>query len=368
MNFFLSSFGLHNPYIVIELPDHAIYPISSPCNKGIDLDYTSLMLGNKYYMDELAFDYVNDKQKFLAPMSYTLNFLKKEGYLSTIDVNSIIAKNNDALLSKVEAISEQSNIWIQVIREQWKDLKSEFSKFQARIGGSEKEFLNTAHFPILNYLASIGEIDNHQKYSSIIKLLESKKKHFTPLEHEIIKAISKPLLAQILINDLLRKHLNTPVLDWDDNQPYYDQIQKFSWNDISYEDKYHQQAKILFNCIIPNLKPVNIEHVVKFINKEKAVVSLRKELWQSIENNVPITDAWYKEFIDRLVKHSLHSKKKMKKFKWLGLALGLIIPGGGAIIDAGVEVGKSILEDKIENNMDSNFEWYYTLQSLVKEP
>lgn len=232
MEFFLSSFGLHNPFISSDLPEHAIYPISSRAIDGIDLDYTSLLLGKKYYIDKQTLEYVcSGERRFLAPMAKTLTFLKKEGFVELVDTAKIVEKKKDLLLNKVEDLSSNFGNWLDVIRTQWVDVKEEFILFHSEFGSTEKMTLNTSHFAVINYLESIGEVDNTEKLKTITKLLESKKQHLSLKEREYIKEVAKPLLAQILINDLVRSSINCPVLDWDDNAPYYNELYLYRWED-----------------------------------------------------------------------------------------------------------------------------------------
>ena len=52
MRFFFSTVGLHNPALAIELPEHMAYPISQRVHSGLDLDYTALLLGKGFIIDE----------------------------------------------------------------------------------------------------------------------------------------------------------------------------------------------------------------------------------------------------------------------------------------------------------------------------
>ena len=131
MEFFLSSFGLHNPYIVTKLPEHAIFPISNDCKNGLDLDYTSLLLGKRYYIDKDAFEYICYSEKeFLKPMSSTLSFLKEEGLVEIIDVAKLVSTHLEDLKSKVETLSRNTQMWLPVIKQQWMKVKNEYKEFQ----------------------------------------------------------------------------------------------------------------------------------------------------------------------------------------------------------------------------------------------
>lgn len=365
MDFYLSSFGLHNPYIVSKLPEHAIYPISTSAQDGVDLDYTSLLLGKKYYIDEQTFGFVcGGEKRFLEPMAKTLFFLKQEGFVETIDTKTIVNDNIESLTEKVDRLSNDYNNWLNVIRSQWADVKDEYFLFHSQYGSPENELLNTSHFAVINYLEAIGEVDNLKKQESITKLLESKKQRLSTPEKEYVKGVTKPLLAQILINDLVRSKIKCPILDWDDNEPYYNQLYLYRWEENhSKEIKLAHAANNLFNCVIPSLKPKNIEEVVKFLNNNRAIDSLRVELWSCIESCGKVTDAWYKEFVDRVFQHELNMKKNMKKFRWFGAIVSSFIPGSGVVQEAAMEATQNYIEDKAVKNKGKSLEWYYALQN-----
>ena len=368
MEYLLSSFGLHNPYIKCNLPEHAIFPISNDSQKGIDLDYTSLLIGKKYLIDIDAFKFITSGEKdFLKPMAFTLNFLKKEGFLDLLDTKQIIARNLEKLTEKVEKLSDNSKLWHTIIGRQWNEVKKDYIDFHKQFGSKENFLLNTCPFPIYNYLYSIGEIDNVVKFNQLQKLIESKKRNLTIDEETLIKEITKPLLFQILLNELLQSETHFPILDWEDNEFYYDQISLLKWDKSHDNTKIFYQAKKLFDVIIPSLKPNNIEQVVKFINNSKNVKSLRSQLIYNISNGIEISEEWYKEYINEIFTKELNTKRNMKYFKWIGTIAGLIIPGGSLIQEVGMELTQNIAEDKLENYPIKSFRWYYALQKVVKK-
>ncbi len=369
MNFLLSTFGLHNPYITIELPEHAVFPISNEFQNGIDLDYTSLLLGKKYFIDIEAYKYICDGNiAFLSPMAKTLQFLKKEDLLEVLDVSNLVKSKESILKEKVEILSKNTQLWYPIVKEQWKTVKNEYRDFHKSYGTDSKRELNINHFPIINYLHKIGESDNYDKLNHLTQLLENKRKSIQNSKDNLaFQEISKPLLAQILINELVITHYDALILDWDDNEPYYKQIYTSLWNNSSLnhtvEHKLLQNVHKLFDCIIPDLKPSRIEDVVKFIRDDKAINSLRNELWNLLENGETVSDEWYKSFINRLMKTDFKMTKRMKRFRWFGSILGLI-PGTSFVTDVAVEIALDLVE-KFENGNKDIFHWYYVLQKQL---
>lgn len=52
ISYALITNGYYNPFLNIPLPDHMKYPISQNCAEGLDLDYSALMLGEQFIIDE----------------------------------------------------------------------------------------------------------------------------------------------------------------------------------------------------------------------------------------------------------------------------------------------------------------------------
>src|SRR5687768_8703945 len=101
MKYVLSSYGLNNPFIQTDLPEHAVFPLTLETPTGLDLDYTSLLIGQGYALDHAAYDYIcSGDLGFLAPMARTLNRLREAGLLTLINVDSIVAAHKDELRQK----------------------------------------------------------------------------------------------------------------------------------------------------------------------------------------------------------------------------------------------------------------------------
>jgi len=366
MEFYLSSFGLHNPFITSELPEHGVYPIGIDSEIGIDLDYTSLLLGNKYYIDKYAYDYIIDSQNtnFLSPMAITLKTLNNEGYLELIDVKEIIKSNNQKVENMVNSLSKDYLTWLEIIRNHWKIIKDYYIEFHMLYGTKEKSQINTAFFPVYNYLSEIGQSDNTKKYNELIKIYESSRKNFKSTEIEEIIQISKPLLGQVVINDLIHDNLGSPILNWNDSRPYYDKLEEFRWRNSQSEIDLVKEAKKLFEVVVPTLKPNNIKEVIKFISNKKAVKSLRYELKLCLENNEHVSKDWLINYQKEILSNNLATSKKLKRFRWIGAAIGTFVPGSSLLQEALIEVGSIAAEDGIElTNKKRDTTWYLTLQS-----
>jgi hypothetical protein len=363
MQFFFSTVAIYNPCLAIDLPEHLAYPISQPGDNGLDLDYTALLLGQKFFIDKIVYNGITEGQfSFLKPMANTLKKLYQNELLEIIDMGEIVTRNRNKIMDKVDLLLENPLMWIDDVRSQWEIVKYEFIKFHNDFGSSNMYQLNTGHCGVENWLGEIGESDNNYLRNEIVNLFESKKKKLLHREITHLKGALKFIIAQILCTDLLRHELGIPFLNWDDAQPYYDRLYATRWDDIGQTSAIVRQAKILFDFIIPELKPNNIDEVIRFVRDNKAVESMRLELFSRVRTGENVSKEWFTEYINQVFKHELVTKNKIRKFRWLGSIAGIILPGASLFQEALLEAGAYAGEHAIENS-DRSFHWYYALQN-----
>lgn len=368
MQFFFSTVGLHNPCLSIDLPEHMAYPISQQVRNGLDLDYTALLLGKKFIIDKTAYNRITEGDRsFLHPMGNTLLKLNQNELLKIIDMGAIISRNNEKIMNKVDLLLENPLMWIDDLRSQWRIVKLEFQQFQNNFGSSSMYQQNIGHFGVENWLGEIGESDNNELRTKIINILESKRKKLSKQEIDCLRGTLKFIIAQVLCTDLLRYEIGVPFLNWDDAQPYYDRLYATRWDNIEQESAIVRQARILFNFIIPELKPNNIDEVIRFVSDNKAVESMRSELFDRVEKGEDVSKKWFTEYINQAFKHELVTQNRVRKFRWLGSIAGLLLPGASLFQETLIEAGSYAAEHEIEKADNTSFHWYYALQkSAIK--
>lgn len=363
MRFLFTAFGLHNPFWNIPLPDHAVFPLSKEADNGLDLDYTALMIGTQFVMDSEAFEHVaSESRDFLIPMARTLRRLKEEGLLETIDYGKIITPNLQEIEKRVDVVLEDPLPWFRIVQNQWSSLNSEFSEFHRKFGRSENREINTVHSGILNYLNASGGVGRDNLLTHLEKLLRSRRAHYSNAEIGHIREVVRPLVAQIFINDLVRSKMQSPFLDWDDAKDYYERLYALRWEDSVEEIEIWQQASILFDAVIPDLKPNNIDGVIRFIRDDKAVESMRSELQSLLASGKAVSKDFLIQYSNMVMQHELALKSKMKKYRLGGAAITSLIPGGGFFQELGVAAAEDKIEDIVSDSASSKMRWYYALQ------
>lgn len=362
MKYILSSFGLNNPYIVSDVPDHAVYPIGIEGDDFIDLDYSILLAGTSFLFDKAALEYLTAEQSrlpFIKPLIHSINKLAEEGFLETFDGKAILGEHIEQVKEKTELLCENVEAWIGPVRSQWKVLKDDRDLFLEKFGSKERKAINEHHFSVTNAVIKIDGSLNLTLLKELIKLVDSKRRNFTSKEREYLKEIVRPLVCHTVLQDLTRYKTGGAVLDWEDSEPYYQRLYVSRWeNDEDRILAKHTQS--LFNISLPELKPKGVNDVIKFIRNNHNVRYLREDIINILQNGEKFDLTLGKKITKEVLDSQLANKKKMKKFRYLGAFLSFI-PGGSLLTEAAIEGANIVSEDLIEKKLGSNHRWFYSL-------
>ncbi len=364
LQYYLSAFGINNPYIECGLPDHAIYPVGCEVGESIDIDYTSLLLGESFIIEKQALDYIEinkDRLPFLELMFNSLKRLKEEELLDVIDSKPIIEQHKYEIIKKTDALCEDVDSWLRAIRFQWGVLKKDRDKFVTKFGTDEKQDLNSVHFTVANAVFKKEGFLNFDEINRVSKLVTSNRHRFNVEEREYLIEILKPLVAHTVIQDLMRYKTGALVLDWDDSTPFYQNLYKARWDTDKNQDQLLFEAKNLFDVHLPHLKPRNIEQVIRFVRDNKNVRSLRNDILHTLKNGEKINKEWISKYLSHVIKANLQKDKKMRKIRFGGSVAGLLIPGASLLTEALTEFGIAATEDQIEKLKQPSHHWLYAL-------
>lgn len=369
MKIFLTAFGLHNPFAIASLQEHNPIPLAIDAKGGLDLDYSTLLLAEGFIIDQSSLQFIADRQKrFLGPMHQSLQVLKNEGLLDVVDFGALCSPFRSQVEAKTIALVQDVHEWLPIARQQWQRLRGELEEFQERYGASDRAALDTTHYGVLNYLESRGGLDARES-ARLHGLLQSRRTKLTKREENELREILKPLIAQVLMNDLIRQQLKSPFVDWDDAQGFYDRLHLGQWPDVHEADlpasAMAVQARCLFNVVIPELLPERIEDVVAFVRNNKAVRSLRQELWQLLRDGGSVSAEWMLHLHDEAAKAEIRTERRNRVIKWVGRIANLLIPGAEIVKEVVVAGGEEIAEKVSGRHARSRFEWYYALQRMT---
>jgi hypothetical protein len=109
--------------------------------------------------------------------------------------------------------------------------------------------------------------------------------------------------------------------------------------------------------------------LVEFLKNRKAVISLRKELWDMLSEGRPISKDWFIEMQSEATRAKIKSESRSRVVKWVGRIVGFAIPGASSIGDMltdAITIGaEEVSANSWEKKPNSRYEWYYALQHLA---
>ncbi len=364
ISYALITNGYYNPFLHIPLPDHMKYPISQNCEEGIDLDYSALMLGEQFIIDEIVYDEIlTSRKEHFYPMKKTFKELKSSGLLVCRNYKDFFNSNRNKIINITNMLLENPQRWLELEQNQWDSLQSELLEFQTKYGSSDMKKVNTGNIGIESWLSYSDQLCNTQLRDDLYALFD-RKKDINDFNIEDVRGSLRFIVAQIVMSDLVSNSLKMPVLDWDDSKSMYEQLYSIKWEDYSKDLALKKEASKLFDVIIPDLKPNNINAVIKFIFDDRSVSTLRETLMQLISNGESVSQEWMTRYVNKIINADLAIQKRSTIFQFFGTLAG-IIPGLSwpqtiAVASAST-VGGNVLFPK-----PSEYNWYYALQKNVK--
>ena len=362
ISYSLIANGKHNPYLATPIPEHMMYPISQHCEDGIDLDYSALLLGERFIIDDSVFDdIITSRKEYFRPMQKSFRELKACGLLDTIDYSEFLNKNTKKIIDITSHELYDVEKWLYLAQKQWSTLKQELYEFQKTYGSLNMANVNTTNIGIESWLTRSDQVYNRQLRDGLYLLFEGKNK-IENVGIDNVRGSLEFIVAQIIISDLVSYSTRSPVLDWDDSKDMYDRIFSLRWGQSEDEIGLKRETNKLFNVLMPDLKPNNINQVIRFISDNKAVTSLRMTLIELISNGETVNRDWLNSYINHIFAADIAYKKKSSIFSFLGTVAGWFT---GPWFQGATLTGTMYLADKLLFHKEHQYDWYYTLQKSV---
>jgi len=364
VKYVLSSFGLNNPYVVAEIPDHAVYPIGVEGDDFIDLDYTLLLAGTGFHFDLRALEYMRGecgRLRFLQPLLSSLDRLRQEGLLETYDGASIIAEHRERIAKKVELLCEDVLGWLSPVRAQWRVLRADRDLFLKKFGDPQRRAINEHHFAVVNAVLTLDGSLNQTLLRTLTGLIESRRRNFSSKEADQLKSVLRPLVCHTVIQDLIRFKTGAAILDWDDSQPYYERLYATRW-EADDERRLATQARNLFEFALPELRPRTLDAVIRFIRDNRNVRALRNDVAAALSAGEKFDASLGRRIVKEVLEAELTIQKRMRKYRFLGAAATVLIPGASLLTEAAVEGAAMLGEEAVEGGFDRPHRWFYSLR------
>lgn len=367
--YLLSTFGLHNPFIQLDLPDHAVYPLALDSAAGeLDLDYSMLLIGSGYVLDQGSYDYVvANAPGFLRPMGRTLQTLAASGLLTLFDAADLVSRNKERIVQKTLELSADYRPWLEIMRAQWDVLSAERAQFFASRGRKDRDYLNTNHFTVLNAAYCDYGCVRANDVNRYYNLFTARKAQYSRTEEDALRLMVHPLVCHIVMHELFRTESAAVVLDWEDGRPYYERLYIGRWDVDDSDSKLVTEARHLFQLDIPELKPDSIDAVIRFVRDERAVRSLRGAIQDAVNSGQGLDAAWMSRYLAAVVAAGLAKERFVKRVRWGGAVAGIFVPGGSLIAEAAAAGATSAAETGLERTRRSpDHYWVYALQESIR--
>ena len=161
ISYALIANGQYNPFLSTPLPEHMLYPISQNCDNGLDLDYSALVLGEKFIIDEAVCDNIlHSRKEYFNPMKKSFRELNASGLLDIRDYSSYFKENKDKIIQMTDFLLENVDAWLVLEQKQWASLKRELMEFQKMYGSEEMKSVNISNIGIESWLARTDQLYN----------------------------------------------------------------------------------------------------------------------------------------------------------------------------------------------------------------
>ena len=359
ISYALIANGQHNPYLATPLPEHMLYPISQNCKNGIDLDYSALMLGERFVIDEAVYDDImSSRKEFFGPMKHSFRELSASGLLQKVDYSAFFYSNSSKIKAITNSLLESVDSWLRLEQIQWSTLQKELKEFQRMYGSSEMAFENTSNIGIESWLRRSDQTFNQGLRKKLYLLFEGKNT-IESVGEENVRGALQFIVAQIVMSDLVSHSVGAPILDWDDAKGMYKQLYTLRWQDYKDDVMLATETRRLFNVVSPDLKPDNIDEVIKFVQNNKAVSSLRRTLLELISNGEIVNAEWMSKFTKEIISADLVLQKKSSVFQFFGALAGAF---SGIWYQSLAVTGITTVTDKLLFRRGKKYDWYYALQ------
>ena len=93
---------------------------------------------------------------------------------------------------------------------------------------------------------------------------------------------------------------------------------------------------------------------------------MREELLQRVADGEPVSKKWFARYINEVFRKELADQRQRRRFRWLGSAVGVLLPGASLAQDIATEAGLELAETNV-GRTKGKYRWYYALQRISTE-
>lgn len=291
-------------------------------------------------------------------MKHSFRELSASGLLEKLDYSAFFGENQNKIKEMTSVLLENVELWLKLEQTQWGTLKGELAEFQSTYGSQAMHLCNMSNIGIESWLARSDQIHNNDLRRKLYQLYEGKLA-ISDVNIDDVRGSLEFIVAQIVMSDLVSHSVKSPTLDWDDSKGMYERLYSTKWSNYETEIRMQAETSKLLNVVVPDLKPNNIDQVIRFMLDNKSVQSLRNTLLELIGNGETISEQWMTQYVNELFAAEIALQKKSSTFQFFGSIAGLFT---GTWLQGAAVSGATSVTDKLLFRRDHKYDWYYTLQ------
>ena len=339
-------------------------PLSHVTADGIDLDFGPLLLFDRLIVDTGSFEYATQSGlPFLAPIKRSLETLLDAGIIKLFDFSEILTEQEPLIAAAAErsiALPEQLLKWGAEIKVSYRGWLSRLDVYERALGEHFDPVSMRTEFGSYVYLMKHdGKIDP-ETYEHYEEMLFSLRKRRSAAQWETLQDLVRPTALYTYKNFALFNWFKAPFLDVEFTSGIYNRI--YDELLVSANPEHAnlrarvEAASSLFEYAVPDLRPANIEQVLRLLEK-RSLHAFREFIRVSVENGVSFSDP---EVGRNLYREALELEMKLgRRRNTINRAAAVLgqFPGLGIVAAAGSEIAGH----KLNQSARGNHLWMFTL-------
>jgi hypothetical protein len=355
MDLMLTSFGLRdaNPSLrrspFFGMPPTA-FAITQRC---LEPDYAALLLSERIIIDEESYERLTHRRHWsYNVVADTMRALQSEGFLRLENYSHLLAPHENAIAAAVEQDVREPAQWrraLSVSVERWSSFV-ELTRLEAPL-------LYASDGPSVSVRDSLRWVSGY--LSHVIEGPDAYLHSRVPFTEEI-DTILREYLTYVESNIRLAQELRTPLYDWYDYQPFYEQ--KLTGLRRSKNTEL-QKVQQLFDVSFPEFSIASSRQLIRIL-KDKRISQLRELISTAARGDVTFD----REFAVRVLLEVLSSEEAIGRYRSIIsyglLPLGLIPTIGTPLQKAAEEAVSWPYERKRREHLS----WFYLLSEARNVP
>jgi hypothetical protein len=364
----LPAFGAHTSGPLLEERVTLRLPPGSITPRGVNLDFTSLLLVDRVIVDRAMLEHLETHRiPAFEEFRTATKILQDKDFLEAKDFAQVFRENRETIDSAVEEALVAPERWLPKLRESGAMWAGYQGTLQQALGKNYHDWIRH-EYGVLMCLRKAGDPITDDRIKALTRLIQKPKKNFSANERQALQEIVRPYLEYAYLNAILQRDEGIPFFEWDSNGPFYSYIYKTSLQPPKESSdglrRSVSKAHDLFRFSFPEFQPRSATQLISIL-QDKRLASFRRRIEQALQRNEVFDEAFGRRVLVEIAREN-RSVDGSKKF---GMAIGIAaelatdllthIHGAGTV--AGVATHQIV--DRLADARRDSYDWLYCLMS-----